>query len=109
MFDVELGAPEWDYTPKFKGNDKADKPGSVRLRLLSVEEQEECLGFGAKLDRAKMFTYGVVEFKGFSVRGKPIKTAADVLETQGQLYGLFAEVWIEINNKLFLSEGEVKN
>ena len=111
MYEVELGAPEWVYTPKWRGNDQTEKPGTVKLRLLSVEEQEDCLGFsaGGGMDRKAMFRAGVVEFNGWKIGGKAIKTADDVLEARGPLYGLFAEIWLEINNKCFLGEADSKN
>ena len=110
MHEVKLGTPEWTFTPEFDKNKAQDTPGTVKLRLLTVEEQEECVPFGGgKIDRVQVFKFGVVEFNGWGLDGKEIKTADDVLLAQGRLYGLFIETWAEITNKLYLTEDEEKN
>jgi len=110
-YEIKQAPLEWDYVPKFRGNDKRDSPGVAKLRQLTTREMNQCIKIratGPEVDEARILECGLVELSGFSVSGKPLKTAKDILDTAG-LYGLFVELWTEIQSGCTLSEQDSKN
>ena len=109
--EITTGALEWEFIPTFKGNDKSNKPFIAKLRQLTTREMNQCIKIrqtGPEINEEKILEYGLVEMVGFKVNGKPIKTANEIMDTPG-LYGLFTELWVEIQSGNVLPEQDSKN
>ena len=109
--EITTGALEWEFTPTFKGNDKSSKPFIARLRQLTTREMNQCIKIrptGPEINGEKILECGLVEMVDFKVNGKQLKTADDILDTPG-LYGLFTELWVEIQSGNVLPEQDSKN
>ncbi len=105
-YDVKLGDLEWDFVPEY-----GDGKITAHLRQLTVEECEGCLTMSVSqpLDRAKMVKLGLKGLDGFSVDGKAIKTAKDLLAAPQGVLPLYTEVFIAIREGSTVTEDEAKN
>ncbi len=105
-YNVKLGDLEWDFVPVY-----GDGKITAHLRQLTVEECESCLTMSVSqpLDRAKMITLGLEGLDDFSVDGKAIKTAADILSAPQGVLPLYTELFIAIRNGNTVTEDESKN
>ena len=97
VFDVKIGAEEWDFVPRF-GAGKI----TCKLKQLTVEEMDDCFDLFApdpakQINRPKVVAYGLKKISGLTVGGKPVKDATELMAAPKVLQTLFIEIWMEIN------------
>ena len=110
-YEIKQAPLEWEYVPKFRGNDKRTEPFTVTLKQLSTRQVNGAIEItveGPKVNYEKIFINGLVKVNRFKVDGKQIVTADDILDTPG-LYPLFTELTVEIQNGNLILDTDLKN
>ena len=107
--ELEIGTFEYDYYPDFLDNAKK-KTVVAKLKMITTGELEGAINPAnpGMVDRKAVVEAGLKELQGLKVNGKEIKTVEDILATP-KLFGLYVDLFVEINSKGNLTQEEIKN